>query len=199
MLKRIERYLLGSREKGMIICPTKDLTLDCYADAENFAGLFSTSDPDDPKSVKSRLGFVITRGKIPVYWGSKLQSKTALSTMEAEYISLSRSLRIPLPLRVVLNEVSVYLHLKHDPHSSIRSTIYEENQACLSLATSNPPKMTPQSKSIAVKYQHWFCEHLKPGVIEIQPIASADQLADIFTKPLSPTAFIHLRKQLLGW
>ena len=112
MLKRIERYLLGSREKGMIICPTKDLTLDCYADAENFAGLFSTSDPDDPKSVKSRLGFVITRGKIPVYWGSKLQSKTALSTMEAEYISLSRSLRIPLPLRVVLNEVSVYLHLK---------------------------------------------------------------------------------------
>jgi hypothetical protein len=196
-LKRIGRYLLGTREKGMIIRPTKDLTLDCFADAD-FAGLFSTSDPDDPKSVKSRSGFVITLGKIPVSWGSKLQSETALSTMEAEYISLSQSLRVLLPLRVVLNEVSVFLHLKHDPHSSIKSTIYEDNQACLSLATSNPPKMTPRSKSIAVKY-HWFREHLEPGVIEIQAIASADQLADIFTKPLSPAVFIHLRKQLLGW
>ena len=141
-LKRIGRYLLGTRDKGMIIRPTKDLTLDCYADAD-FAGLFSTSDPNDSKSVKSRSGFVITLGKIPVSWGSKLQSETALSTMEAEYISLSQSLRVLLPLRVVLNEVSVFLHLKQDPHSSIRSTIFEDNQACLSLATSNPPKMTP--------------------------------------------------------
>jgi Reverse transcriptase (RNA-dependent DNA polymerase) len=77
-LKRIGRYLLGTRDKGMIIKPTKDLTLDCYADAD-FAGLFSTSDPDDPKSVKSRSGFVITLGRIPVSWGSKL------------YLSLSSS------------------------------------------------------------------------------------------------------------
>ena len=196
-LKRIGRYLLGSRDKGMIVRPTKDLTLDCYADAD-YAGLFSTSDPDDPKSVKSRSGFVITLGKIPVSWGSGLQSETALSTMEAEYISLSKALRVLLPLRIVLDEVSTSLHLKHDPHSFIKSTIYEDNQACLLLATSDPPKMTPRSKSIAVKY-HWFREHLEPGVIDIQPIASAEQLADIFTKPLAPAPFLHLRKQLLGW
>ena len=64
-IKRIGRYLLGSRDKGMIIKPTKDITLDCYADAD-FAGLFSTSDPEDPKSVKSRSGYVITLGHIPV-------------------------------------------------------------------------------------------------------------------------------------
>ena len=39
-LKRIGRYLLGTRDKGMIIKPTKDLTLDCYADAD-YAGLFA--------------------------------------------------------------------------------------------------------------------------------------------------------------
>jgi hypothetical protein len=181
----------------MIIRPTKDITLDCYADAD-FAGLFSTSDPDDPKSVKSRSGFGITLGQIPVSWGSKLQSETALSTMEAEYISLSQALRVRLPLRIVLDEVSTFLHLKHDPHSLIKSTIFEDNQACLALGTSDPPILTPRSKSIAVKY-HWFREHLQPGVIDIQSIASADQLADIFTKPLSPAIFIHLRKLLLGW
>jgi hypothetical protein len=189
-LKRIGRYLLGSRDKGMIIRPTKDITLDCYADAD-FAGLFSTSDPDDPKSVKSRSGYVITLGQISVSWGSKLQFKTALSTMEAEYISLSQALRVLLPLRIALDEVSTFLHLKHDPHSLIKSTIFKDNQACLALATSDPPKLTPRSKSIAVKY-HWFREHLQPTVIDIQSIASADQLADIFTKPLSPAIFIHL-------
>ncbi len=197
VLKRIRRYLLGSRDKGMIIKPTKDVTLDCYADAD-FAGLFSTSDPDDPKSVKSRSGYVITLGQIPVSWGSKLQSETALSTMEAEYISLSQALCVLLPLRIILEEISHHLHLKHDPHSAIKSTIFEDNQACLALATSDPPKLTPRSKSIAVKY-HWFREHLEPGVIEIRAIASADQLADIFTKPLAPTPFLHLRKLLLGW
>ena len=118
--------------------------------------------------------------------------------MEAEYISLSQALRVLLPLRIVLEEISNPLRLKTDPNSMIKSTVFEDNQACLALATSDPPKMTPRLKSIAVKY-HWFREHLVPGVIEVQAIASADQLADIFTKPLAPAIYIHLRKQLLGW
>ena len=60
-LKRIDCYLLGTRDKALIVCPTTDLLLNCYAHA-NFAGLFSSSDPDDPKSVKSCSGFVITLG-----------------------------------------------------------------------------------------------------------------------------------------
>ena len=197
-LKRIGRYLLGTRDKGMIIRPTKDLTLDCYADAD-FAGLFSShGDPNDPKCVKSRSGFVITLGNIPVAWVSKLQTETALSTMEAEYISLSQALRVLLPLRIVLDEVTTALHLKQEPHSEIKSTIFEDNQACLSLATSDPPKLTPRSKSIAVKY-HWFREHLEPGIVDIVPIASSEQLADIFTKPLGPVQFEYLRSKLLGW
>jgi hypothetical protein len=59
-LRQIGRYHLGSRKKGMIIKPTKDLTLDCYADAD-FAGLFSTSDPDDPKSVSLVQGTSLPR------------------------------------------------------------------------------------------------------------------------------------------
>lgn len=196
-LKRIARYLLGTRDKGMIIRPTNDLTLDCYVDAD-YAGVYSSWDPNDPKSVKSRSGFVITLGGIPVAWVSRLQVETALSTMEAEYIALSQSLRVLIPLRIILDEVTKALNLRQDPHSSIRSTIFEDNQACLLLATSDPPKMTPRSKSIAVKY-HWFREHLEPGVIDILPIASEDQLADIFTKPLAPLQFTKLRAKLLGW
>jgi hypothetical protein len=39
----------------MIIKLTKEITLDCYVDTD-FVRLFLTSDPDDPKSVKSRSG-----------------------------------------------------------------------------------------------------------------------------------------------
>ena len=196
-IKRIGRYLLGTRDKGTIIKPSHDLSLNCYADAD-FAGMFTSSDPNDPKSVKSRTGFVVTLAGTPVAWTSKLQSETALSTMEAEYIALSQALRVLLPLRTILEEVSNALHLSHDARSTIRSQIFEDNEACLKLATSDPPKMTPRSKSIAVKY-HWFREHLIPGIIDIIPIASKQQLADIFTKPLTASAFAELRKQLLGW
>jgi hypothetical protein len=96
-LKRIGRYLLTTSDKGMIINPSKDLKLDCYADAD-FAGMFTSSDPHDPKSVKSRTGFVITLGSIAVTWCSKLQTEIALSTMESEYIALSQAMRTSLPL-----------------------------------------------------------------------------------------------------
>jgi Reverse transcriptase (RNA-dependent DNA polymerase) len=196
-LKRIGRYLLGTRDKGTIVRPTDELTLDCYADAD-FAGLFASSDPEDPKSVRSRTGFVILLGTTPIAWVSKLQSETALSTMESEYIALSQSLRVLLPLRQLLQEVSHTLGLSIHSNSLIQSTIFEDNQACYQLATSDPPRMTPRSKSIAIKY-HWFREHLRPGEVEIKPIPSQQQLADIFTKPLSPVNFERLRNQLLGW
>jgi hypothetical protein len=76
--------------------------------------------------------------------------------------------------------------------------IWEDNQACLILASSDPPQMTTRSKSIAIKY-HWFREHLIPGVIEIKAIGTAEQAADIFTKPTPQVTFEYLRKMLLGW
>jgi hypothetical protein len=87
--------------------------------------------------------------------------------------------------------------LKTDPQSKIKSTIWEDNAACLTLASSDPPRMTPRSKSIAVKY-HWFREHLIPGLIEIHAIGTLDQAADIFTKAISQATFERLRFMLLG-
>jgi hypothetical protein len=129
---------------------------------------------------------------------SKLQTETALSTMKAEYIALSQALRVLLPLRTILNEVCKALHLSPNGKSAIRSHIFEDNQACFKLPTYDPPRMTPRSKSIAVKY-HWFSEHLMSGIVDICPIASEEQFADIFTKPLFSLIFIRLRKKLLGW
>jgi hypothetical protein len=79
--------------------------LDCYADAD-FAGAWTHENSMQPASVKSRSGYDITFCKCPILWTSKLQSKIALSTTEAEYISLSQALLELIPMRAILQEIS---------------------------------------------------------------------------------------------
>ena len=96
-VKRIVRYLKATKDRGMIFDPTEDFALNCYPDAD-FAGMYGHERPDDPTCVKSRTGYVITFAGCPVVWQSKLQTETALSTMESEIVALSHSCRALLPL-----------------------------------------------------------------------------------------------------
>ena len=88
-LKRVGRYLIATRDKGMIFSPSISLKMVCYVDA-NFAGLYGHEDEQDPHCVKSCSGFVIYVGGCPILWSSKLQSEFSCSTMEAEYIACSK-------------------------------------------------------------------------------------------------------------
>eukprot|EP00956_Cyclotella_meneghiniana_P018181 scaffold30080_cov40-Cyclotella_meneghiniana.AAC.1 len=83
-LKRIGRYLKGTKSRGLILNPSKHLHVDCYPDAD-FAGLYGHEDKQDPHCVRSRTGYVILLANCPILWKSKLQTEIALSTMEAEY------------------------------------------------------------------------------------------------------------------
>ena len=196
-LKRIGRYLVGTRDRGLILQPTKEIQIDMYVDAD-FAGLWGYEDKDDPACVKSRSGYVILVGNCPVIWGSKLQSLIALSTMEAEYIALSDSMKHLLVLKRLAIAICEGVQLDPVEVASIWSTVFEDNSACEILANMEPPRSTPRSKHIAIKY-HWFREALKPNNIKIVPIATEEQIADIFTKGLKPIKFEKLRKKLLGW
>ena len=52
-LKRIGRYLIGTKDRGMILDPSTKLDIDCFVDAD-FAGLWGSESPESPMSVKSR-------------------------------------------------------------------------------------------------------------------------------------------------
>jgi len=181
-LKRIGCYLKATADKGILIRRCEGIpTLDCWVDAD-FAGLYSKEDSKDPTSVRSRTGYVITLGGNPVVWHSKLQTEIALSTMSAEYIALSAAMRSLLHLRNVHHEVVKELGLPWTKESSI-SSVYEDNQACIILATTDPPRHTPQSRTIAVKY-HWFRSKLSKDTIQIKKIDGKLQRANILTKAL---------------
>jgi hypothetical protein len=99
-------------------------------------------DPEDPKSVKSRTGLVILLSTTPISCSSKIQKEIALSTMESDYIAVFQSLCVLIPLCKVLQELTKALQLIPTPQTPIHTTIFEDNQACLKLATSNPPHIT---------------------------------------------------------
>jgi len=196
-LKQIGCYLKATCNRGIVWKKGLTIpTLDCWVDAD-FAGLYSKEKHDDPTSVRSRTGFVIALGGNVVLWQSKLQTEIALSTMSAEYIAMSTAMRSLIHLRNVHHEVVKVLQLPWTKESLI-STVCEDNQACLILATTNPPLHTPQSRTIAVKY-HWFREQLQKDTIRVEKIDGKIQRANILTKPLARVQFESERKMLIGW
>ena len=69
-----------------------NLQLDLFVD-DDFFRLYTTEDKTDPISVKSQTWIMINFGGVPILWSSKLQSEISLSTLEAEYITLSQGMR----------------------------------------------------------------------------------------------------------
>jgi hypothetical protein len=195
-LKRIGRYLLGNLDRGLRIRAGENMKLDCFVDAD-FCGLFSYEEADDPDSARSRTGYLLTLADIPILWSSKMQTAIALSTMEAEYVALSTAMRALIPVKAVLSTITKALSLD-SPEGSNISTVWEDNEAALTLAITDPPRMTPRSKHIAIKY-HWFRKHLKVGFVEIKHVTTHLQKADILTKALARIKHEQARLLTMGW
>ena len=124
-MKRICQYLKGKKNNGMILFPSKQLTVDCFVDSD-FAGQWNAEDPEDPLCVKSQTGYVLMVGNCPILWVSKLHTEIAVSTMEAEYIALSRAMQDLIPYK----------------HLLIKSRKFSEIHCCLVNLTTMP-QMTP--------------------------------------------------------
>ena len=196
-LKRIGRYLKGTMSKGLILDPSDDYNIDCYPDAD-FAGLWGRENPDDPSSVRSRTGYVITLARCPVLWVSRLQPSIAMSTMESEYIALSQSCKDLFPVVDLACEMGSWLGLEFSKSSNMHVRVHEDNVGALTLGKLEPRRATPRSKHYAVKY-HWFRSEIGPRNIQLVKISTEHQLGDMFTKGLGRIIFERLRNKLMGW
>jgi hypothetical protein len=194
-LKRIARYLKGTRERGLVMKPADHLGIDCYVDSD-FMGLWKSEKPTDPMCVRSRTGYVITLAGCPLTWTSKLQGDTATSTMHAEYTALSYSLRELLPLKEVVKEIATKLGYGAAVQARTHSTIFEDNMGALILA--NKPHDTPRSKFYALKLHH-FREHVQNGSVVVVKVDSRINPADGFTKGLDKIKFRTFCYLLMRW
>ena len=195
-LKRIGRYLKNTSSRGMIINPTRELTIDAYPDAD-FAGMYGHEKPTDPACAKSRSGFVIVFAGVPVLWKSKLQTETALSTMEAEVNALAACMRELIPIMDMVQSLAVAIGIPAGD-VNMRVSVHEDNSGALVLAETLPPQFTPRSKYYATK-TIWFREEIYKRGIKLLKIESSEQLGDIFTKGLARVTFEYLCSKIIGW
>jgi hypothetical protein len=195
-IKRIGRYLLGSRDKGIIMRPDPSRSIEVYADAD-FCGLYDSETAlYDPVTAKSRTGYIVTYMGCPILWASKLQGETALSTTEAEYNSCSEALRNVIPIMDLLEEATS-LGLDVAPvRTKIICKLFCDNSGACELI--RLPKMRPRTKHINTKLHH-FREHVANGRISVQQVTTENQIADITTKPLPTHLFQKFRLSVMGW
>jgi hypothetical protein len=161
-LKHIGRYLKSTSTRGMVINPTRELSIDAYPDAD-FAGMYGYESPTDPACAKSRSGFIIVFAGVPVMWQSKLQTETALSTMEAEIIALAACMRELIPIIDMVQSLAVAVGMQSGG-VNMKVSVHEDNLGALVLAETLAPQFTPRSKYYAIK-TIWFREEIhKRGI-----------------------------------
>ena len=195
-LKKIGRYLCGTREQGVTYNCDSTRGLECWVDA-SFAGDWDKEMAmDDPRTARSRTGFCISYAGCPIVWTSKVQTEIALSTTEAEYIALSTAMRDVIPIMELIEEATKYGIPMNTVKPEVRCKIFEDNSGVVEMV--QVPKMRPRTKHLNIKYHH-FRELVREGKVTIHQVPTDEQLADMMTKPLSRQPFERFRLGICGW
>ncbi|KAG7349703.1 reverse transcriptase RNA-dependent DNA polymerase [Nitzschia inconspicua] len=194
-VKRIGRYLLGTREKGISITPEMSKGLECYVDSDFCGNWDPNIAENEPMTSKSRYGYIVKLHGMPVYWASKLHTIITLSTAESEYIALSHAARYVRGTVYLLQEINDRYH-RLQPETQVKCRLFEDNSAAYEMA--KVPKMRPQTRHINVAYHHFRGEVANGRLIPCE-CATQDMEADIFTKATGKETLQTLRKRIMGW
>ena len=135
---------------------------------------------------KSTSGYVFFMGDTVFTWLSKKQPIVTLLTCETEYVAASWCVCHAVWLRKLLSE----LNLEQEEATEIRV----DSKSAIELAKN--PVHHERSKHIDVKF-HFIREHIREGSVKLNHVASHDQVADMFTKPL-PMVLLDKCKMAVG-
>jgi hypothetical protein len=109
-----------------------------------------------------------------VSWSSKHQATVALSTVEAEYVSMSRCAQQVVWMQSWLQEVDI----KYFTPGLIKG----DNRGAIALTKNT--RDHGKVKHIDIRH-HYIRELIEEGVVAIEQVPSGNNLADLFTKPLA--------------
>ena len=136
------KYLRRTKTNGLLLKPNNDKGFEVYADA-NFSGSWIRSEAElDPTTTKSRTGFIIKYTDCILTWRSKLQTTIALSSTEAEYVSLSQAMREAIPIMGLLDELADKKIIPNEDKTKVQCKVFEDNLGAIELA--RLPKMRPR-------------------------------------------------------
>ena len=164
-LMHVIRYIKNTIDYGLTYSRDGDISPTAFVDAD-YGGCQDTR--------RSTSGYVFTMAGGAVSWSSKWQTTVALSTVEAEYVTMSRCAQQMVWMQSWLDEVEV-------EHTWL-GLIKGDSRGAIAL-TKNM-KDHGKIKHINIRH-HYIRELVKSGAVLLEQIPSAANLADMFTKPLS--------------
>mmetsp|Transcript_46824 Transcript_46824/g.95765 ORF Transcript_46824/g.95765 Transcript_46824/m.95765 type:complete len:1109 (-) Transcript_46824:511-3837(-) len=178
---RVFRYVKGTREKGIWFRENDKKNL-----GKNIMAVYAdTSDADCPITSKSTGGYIIYINGAPVAWRSGRLPLVTLSSAESEYVQVTLACQEILHLRELLSALGF-------PQTA--TAIFEDNQAAIAIC--NNPCHRTRTRHIARRY-HFIRQCIRDGNVYIVYVASADNAADIFTKPVPDPQYKKLVSMVL--
>nr|GEZ34603.1 retrovirus-related Pol polyprotein from transposon TNT 1-94 [Tanacetum cinerariifolium] len=133
---------------------------------------------DSRKSTSGGIQFL--GGDKLVSWSSKKQDCTLMSSVEAEYVSLSACCAQVLWMRTQLTDYGFHFN---------KIPMYCDSNAVIAISCN--PVQHSRTKHIDVRY-HFIKEKVEKGIVELFFVGIEYQLADLFTKALPEEMFKYL-------
>jgi len=164
-LMHVIGYIRNTMDYRLNYSRDDDLTPLAYVDAD-YGGCRDTR--------RSTSGYIFTMAGGAVTWSSKRQAMVALSTVEAEYVAMSRCAQQMVWMQTWLDEVEI--------EHVMPGVIKGDSRGAIALAKNT--KDHGKVKHIDIRH-HYIRELVKSEVILFEQIPSAENLADLFTKPLA--------------
>ena len=170
-LQGVFRYIAKTLSLGIVYNRHDTRNLYAYTDAD-WAGSTLIGDS------KSTSGYVVMLAGAPIAWSSRRQTTVATSSTYAEYVGQANVIKQACHLIQFLGEVYRF------PNLPLK--IYADNQGAQALARN--PEFHAKAKHIQLSV-HFQREKIENGQVELIHVATEEQAADGFTKPLNAAKF----------
>ena len=189
LAKHVLRYLKGTKSLGLNFVKSNcELNIYGYCDSDWGGSL-------DRKSI-SGYCFMLNKDGPLISWKSCKQNIIALSSCEAEYVSLTSAFKEAKFLRQLFADINGCktqpVNLFGDKLADIKECepqpvhLLADNQGAIALAKN--PVHHQKSKHIDIRF-HFICFDIDNGTVILEYIPTDKNIADLFTKPLSGFKF----------
>ncbi len=169
------RYLLGMPNYALVYDGPGNGRLLAYANSDWAS---------DPITRKSTSGYVVKLASAVFSWNICVQKTVALSSTEAEYMSLSDTSCQLVWVRNLFSELGIEL---------APVPLYRDNQGTIFIASN--PVQEKHSKHIDLHY-HYIRDVVQSDKVELFFIEGTQNLVDMFTKNLECVKFLKFQDQL---
>ena len=177
-LKRLVRYLYGTKERVLIIGANDVTTVNIYIDAAYAVH----------NNMRSHTGGCITFGRGIIMPKSTKQKLNTKSSTEAELVACSEYIQSAIYAR---------LFLQAQGYELSPSIVNQDNQSTILLLKNGRSSCGKQSRHVDIRY-FFMKDRIDKGQFKVEYCPTELMIADFFTKPLQGGLFKRLSEVVMG-